>query len=208
MSIRGEAFAAIYDRVMEGAERAGLGEHRRRLLGGASGRVLEIGGGTGANLPFYREAVSELVIAEPERPMARRLRVRLRGYPIPARVDVALAEDLPLETASFDCGVATLVLCTVANLPRALGELRRVLKPNGRLLFIEHVRSDEPRIARWQYRLRRPWSWVAHGCQLDRATVDVMRSEGFSIAELRRDRLPKAPSFAAPLVVGVAVRSP
>jgi ubiquinone/menaquinone biosynthesis C-methylase UbiE len=115
MDIWGRVFAAGYDRIMAAAEEAGLAAHRDRLLANAAGRVLEIGGGTGANLPFFGAAVSELVIAEPEEPMARRLERKLRGYQIPTRVIRARAEDLPLETASFDCAVATLVLCTVPD---------------------------------------------------------------------------------------------
>jgi ubiquinone/menaquinone biosynthesis C-methylase UbiE len=166
--------------------------------------VLEIGGGTGANLAFYREDVAELVVAEPEEAMARRLERKLRGYRVPARVVRAPAERLPLEDASFDCAVSTLVLCSVADPARALGEVRRVLKPGGRLLFIEHVRSDDPRVAAWQDRLRRPWAWVACGCQPNRRTVETMVAAGFSVDELRRDRLHKAPSIVKPLVVGSA----
>jgi ubiquinone/menaquinone biosynthesis C-methylase UbiE len=196
--------AAVYDRGMAETEKAGLAAHRERLLASAAGRVLEIGGGTGANLAFYREDVAELVVAEPEEAMARRLERKLRGYRVPARVVRAPAERLPLEDASFDCAVSTLVLCSVADPARALGEVRRVLKPGGRLLFIEHVRSDDPRVAAWQDRLRRPWAWVACGCQPNRRTVETMVAAGFSVDELRRDRLHKAPSIVKPLVVGSA----
>jgi ubiquinone/menaquinone biosynthesis C-methylase UbiE len=199
-------FAATYDLAMARVEEAGLAAHRRALLSRASGRVIEIGGGTGANLPFYGNGVTELVLTEPEEPMARRLERRLRGYRVPARVERAPAERLPLESDSFDCAVSTLVLCTVADPARALAELRRVLRPGGRLLFIEHVRSDDPRLARWQDRLRRPWSWVGHGCQPNRSTVDAIREAGFSVRELRSERLPKLPRIVSPLVVSVAAR--
>src|SRR5205823_13118797 len=122
-------FAALYDRMMAEAEKAGLSAHRQTLLAGARGRVLEIGGGTGANLPFYPDSVTELVIAEPEAPMAIRLERKLQGYRILTRVVRARAEQLPLEAASFDCAVATLVLCTVTDPARALAEIRRLLKP-------------------------------------------------------------------------------
>src|SRR5437762_1536817 len=101
--------------MMAEAEKAGLSAHRQALLAGAKGRVLEIGGGTGANLPFYPDSVTELVIAEPEEPMAIRLERKLQRYRIPTRVVRARAEQLPLEAASFDCAVATLVLCTVTD---------------------------------------------------------------------------------------------
>jgi ubiquinone/menaquinone biosynthesis C-methylase UbiE len=202
----GSIFAALYDRMMAATEEAGLAEHRQRLLAIAAGRVLEIGGGTGANLRFFGKGVTELVIAEPEEPMARRLQRKLAGYRIPTRVVRAPAEQLPLDAESFDDVVCTLVLCTVADPVRALSELRRVLKPQGRLLLIEHVRSEDPRLAGWQDRLRRPWSWFGCGCQCNRATVESLRAGGFSVAELRREMLPKAPAIVRPLVVGAAAR--
>src|SRR5436305_689936 len=114
---------------MSGTEKAGLGEHRRELLKDVGGRVLELGGGTGANLPYYGPEVEELVILEPEEPMARRLERKLAGYSRPVRVIRTPAEELPFEDASFDVVVATLVLCTVKDPARALQEVHRVLKP-------------------------------------------------------------------------------
>ena len=207
MTLWGSIFAAGYDRLLAGTEAAGLARHREALLAGALGRVVEIGGGTGANLPFYGRAVSELVITEPEEPMARRLERKLRGYRVPAQVVRAPAERLPLESETFDCAVSTLVLCTVADPARTLAEIRRLLKPEGRLLFIEHVRSEDLDVARWQDRLRRPWAWLGQGCQCNRRSVEAMRAAGFSIDDVRHHELPKAPSIVRPLVVGVAARS-
>jgi ubiquinone/menaquinone biosynthesis C-methylase UbiE len=207
MGLWASLFAAGYDRIMAASERAGLAQHRAELLARVEGRVLEIGGGTGANLKFYDPRVADLVITEPEEPMARRLEQKLRGYAIPTRVIRAPAEELPVESESFDWVVSTLVLCTVADPVRALGEVRRVLRPSGRLLFLEHVRSDDPRVARWQDRLRLPWSWIGHGCQCNRPTLDTMREAGLSVTELRRDRLPKAPAIVEPLAMGTAARA-
>lgn len=204
MGLWGQIVAAFYDRMIAESEKAGLSAHRQALLAGASGRVLEIGGGTGANLPFYQDSVIELVVAEPEEPMAIRLERKLGGYRIPTRVVRAPAERLPLETASFDCAVATLVLCTVKDPARALAEVRRVLKPGGRLLFLEHVRSDDPKLARWQDRLRVPWSWIGCGCQCNRRTVENIRAAGFAVSDLRREIFPKAAPLARPLVIGAA----
>ena len=204
MSIWGQIVALTYDRFMAATEKAGLAERRKTLLRTATGRVLEIGGGTGANLPFYSDGVAELVIAEPEEAMARRLERKLPGYCIPTRIFCAPAEQLPLPAESFDYVVSTLVLCSVTDPARALAEVRRVLKSQGRLLFIEHVRSDNPKLARWQDRLRRPWSWVGHGCQCNRPTVESIRAAGFSITELRHENLPKAPPIVRPLVIGTA----
>lgn len=207
MDIWGKIFAAGYDRFLAPTEKAGLAGHRERLLVTATGRVLEIGGGTGANLPYYGDGVAELVIAEPAQAMARRLERKLPGYRIPTRILHAPAEQLPLETASFDYVVSTLVLCTVEDPPEALAEVRRVLKSEGRFLFIEHVRSDDPKLAGWQDRLRRPWAWFACGCQCNRRTVENIRAAGFSLAELRQDRLAKAPPLVQPVIVGAAARS-
>ncbi len=189
---------------MAAAEEAGLARHREAVVASAAGRVLEIGAGTGANLPFYGAGVEELVATEPDGPMARRLERRLRGSGVPARVVRAPAERLPVESASFDCAVATLVLCTVRDPVRTLAEVRRALKPGGRLLFVEHVRSEDPAVARWQDRLRRPWSWFALGCQCNRPTVDAIRAAGFSVAELLRGEFPNAPAIVRPLVAGWA----
>ena len=207
MEIWGKIFAAGYDRFLAPAEKAGLAEHRERLLVTATGRVLEIGGGTGANLPYYGDGVAELVIAEPAQAMARQLERKLPGYRIPTCILHAPAEQLPLETGSFDYVVSTLVLCTVEDPLEALAEVRRVLKSEGRFLFIEHVRSDDPKLAGWQDRLRRPWSWFGCGCQCNRRTVENIRAAGFSLAELRRDKLAKAPPLVQPVIVGAAARS-
>jgi ubiquinone/menaquinone biosynthesis C-methylase UbiE len=197
-------FAAGYDHFLAPTEQAGLAAHREHLLRAATGRVLEIGGGTGANLPYYREGVTELVISEPSRAMVRHLERKLPGYPIPTSVVRAPAERLPLQAQSFDCVVSTLVLCTVDSPPSALAEVRRVLKPQGRLLFIEHVRSDDPHLAGWQDRLRRPWSWFGCGCQCNRPTADNIRVAGFSLTQLQQYQLAKAPPLVRPLILGAA----
>jgi len=206
MSAWGLLFAAGYDRVMAATERAGLARHREALLGGTTGRVLEIGGGTGANLPYYPEGVTNLVVAEPDGAMRRRLGRRLRGYRLPTRLVDAPAEELPCETGSFDCAVATLVLCSAADPLRALLEVHRTLKPGGRLFFIEHVRSEDRAIAAWQDRLRLPWALLGRGCQCNRSTVEHVASAGFTITALQRDGLRRAPAIVRPLVVGTAVR--
>ena len=206
MSVWGRIFAAGYDTLMAGTEKAGLRDHRTELLEPARGRVLEIGGGTGANLPFYGAEIDELVITEPEEPMARRLESKLRGYSLLARLVRAPAEDLPLEDASFDFVVSTLVLCTVNDPTRALKEAHRVLKPGGQLLFLEHVRSDDAKLARWQDRLNGLQTRVGHGCNCNRPTLETIKDHGFSITKIKHDRLRKAPPFVRPLIVGAAER--
>ena len=190
-------------------ERSGLGEMRHHLLASASGRVLELGAGTGANLEYYTDAVTELVLAEPDPHMAKILRERLRrdgtaaGNP---SVIEAPAEELPFDDGSFDVVVATLVLCTVENPARALAEARRVLVEGGRLLYLEHVRSARHGLARWQDWFEKPWGWVAGGCHPNRATDQLIASAGFFIDSLERDKLVKTPPLIRPVIRGVAVR--
>jgi ubiquinone/menaquinone biosynthesis C-methylase UbiE len=197
-------FAYFYDNMTAGAEKAGLRAHRRALLAKASARVLEIGGGTGANLPFYGSGVTSLTITEPSEPMARRLERRLGEHRLPAEVVRAPAEELPFDSDSFDVAVSTLVLCTVGDQERALAELDRVLRPGGSLLFIEHVRSDSPALARWQRRFNPLQRVIGCGCNCNRATVERARTAGFEITELAHDRLRKVPPWVRPLRVGVA----
>ena len=204
MSLTGWLFAAAYDRLTAATEAAGLGERRARLLEQARGRVLEIGAGTGTNIRHYPQAVAALTLAEPEAPMARRLRQRVAQAGRPVEVVEASAEGLPFPDSSFDTVVSTLVLCTVSDLPKTLAEVRRVLTPGGRLLFLEHVRSDDPKVARWQDRLNGLNRIVAHGCNCNRSTLESIGSGGFSISSLRHDQIPKAPAFLRPLIVGVA----
>jgi ubiquinone/menaquinone biosynthesis C-methylase UbiE len=204
MSFGGRVFAALYDTMGAGVEAAGLRAHRQALLSRATGRVLEIGAGTGANLPFYGDVVEPLTVTEPDAPMAQRLERRIRDLPRPVELVRAPAEELPFADGEFDVAVSTLVLCTVDDQARALGELRRVLKPGGRLLFIEHVRSDEPGLAGWQDRLNRLNRVMGHGCNCNRSTLDAIGAAGFTINELERDRLRKVPPIVRPLVIGMA----
>lgn len=203
MGLRGRMFAAVYDRATARAEAAGLGDLRRRLLAVAGGTVLEIGAGTGANLPYYGPAVTSLILTEPERPMLRRLERRAAALAPEARIVRAAAGDLPAEDGSIDTAVSTLVLCGVADQARALRELRRVLRPGGRLLFLEHVRSDDPRLARRQDRLRR-LNHLFTCCDCNRRTLDAIRDAGFEVVSLTSPALPSLPSLVRPMIVGAA----
>ena len=199
MSVWGRIFATMYDRVMAVTEEAGLRDARRELLAGARGRVLEIGAGTGANVELYPEAVTELVLTEPEEPMAKRLRPRAGS----AQVFVAPAEALPFEDDSFDTAVCTLVLCTVPDQDAAIAEIHRVLKPGGRLLLIEHVRAGDPGLAKWQDRLDGFQKRIAHGCHANRDTASALRRGGFAV-EVEDTSLPKAPKYVRPAIRGTA----
>lgn len=208
MSLWGRVFARFYDNCMAATEEAGLGERRAALLAGAHGSVIELGAGTGVNLKHYPAAgIEELVLVEPEEPMARRLEQRAADSGRAARIVRAPAEQLPFPDSSFDVAVSTLVLCTVRDPERAVSELRRVLKPDGRLLFLEHVRAEDPELARWQDRLRPLWVRCGHGCHCNRPTLDTLASGGFEIEEVTHDRLPKAPKIVRPMIVGTATPS-
>ena len=212
MTLRGRFFAMMYDRQMAKTEQAGLAACRERLLAGAAGEVLEIGGGTGTNLPCYGPAVNSLTMTEPQPPMLRRLQRKVREHAPATKVLRAPAEDLPFDDHTFDTVVSTLVLCGVDDQPRALRELRRVLRPGGRLLFIEHVRSGDPSRARSQDRM----NWLNRlvvCCDCNRPTLRSIQAAGFTVTQVEHMALPRAPKFVSPAIMGSAtapapVRSP
>jgi ubiquinone/menaquinone biosynthesis C-methylase UbiE len=200
-------FAAMYDRMMRRGEERSMGRRRGELVAKASGRTLEIGAGTGANLPYYTDAVEELILAEPFEPMRRRMERKLTESRRSARMLDASAEAIPLEGESLDTVVSTLVLCTVDFPEAALAEVARVLRPGGQLLFIEHVRSHSPRMARWQDRLEAPWRHFGAGCRCNRDTVASIESAGLS-TEHEEEHWKGVPPIVATLVIGRAVRGP
>jgi SAM-dependent methyltransferase len=216
----GRVFARFYDRALKATEENGLGEMRTEILAGARGRVIEIGAGTGANLDLYGTGIEDLTLAEPDLHMAVRLRRRLKvdeggtltgddaatGAPhAPRRLVEAPAERLPFPDDTFDTAVATLVLCTIPDPVAAIAEIARVLKPGGRLLFIEHVRSDDPARARWQDRLEKPWRFMADGCHCNRDTEATLRASPFTVETIEHGKMPKAAPIVRPLIRGTAV---
>ena len=189
--VEGSWFSAlIYEPFLWLGERRGMAERRRRALSEARGRVLEIGAGTGLNLPHY----------------PARLERRVREEGRDAEVARAPAEALPFEESSFDAVVSTMVLCTVPEPAAAIAEIRRVLAPGGSLVFVEHVRSDDRRLARWQDRLRGPWEGFADGCVCNRRTIDDLRESGFDVSVSERGTWRGMPPIVHPLVAGRAVR--
>ena len=193
-------FALVYEPALWLGEVAGMRKRRHELLAQARGRVLEVGAGTGLNLAHDPAAVTELIVAEPDDSMRRRLERRARGR---AAVLAAPAERLPLDDASVDTVVSTLVLCTVRDPDAALREIRRVLRPGGRLLLIEHVRSDVGWRAWLQRRLRRPWAAFACGCRCDQPTAQLLHAAGFR-TELHEASWRAMPAIIGPVVVGTA----
>jgi SAM-dependent methyltransferase len=200
-------FARVYARVGHLMD-AEIGGHRRRLLAGLTGRVLEIGAGNGRNFPHYPVTVTEVLAIEPE-PYLRRLALAAASQaPVPIRVVDGTAEALPIHDGALDAVVASLVLCTVADPDQTLAETRRGLRPGGRLHFYEHVRAEDPRLARWQDRLDRPWGWLVGGCHPNRDTVAAITAAGLRLVRLDRFDLPAMPPLARPHVLGVAEREP
>jgi ubiquinone/menaquinone biosynthesis C-methylase UbiE len=200
----GRFFAHVYDTAFILAERRGFRDVRRDVVGRSSGRVVELGAGTGLNLEHYSETVSKLLLTEPDPHMAAKLRKRACSLALDARVIEAPAEKLPFDDASIDTVVSTLVLCTVQNPHQTLAEVARVLRPGGSLLFAEHVRSASPRAAWWQDKLRRPWSWYACGCQCNRDTIATLEAASFQVRQIGHGALRWISPVVRPLVVGSA----
>jgi ubiquinone/menaquinone biosynthesis C-methylase UbiE len=198
--------AAVYDRILRPAEEAGLAAWRAELLRGLSGDVLEVGAGTGANLPHYPRSIRRLVLTEPDPHMRKRLERKLAedGEPNGEVADGSL-DGLPFPDATFDAVVATLVLCSVGDPARALREVRRVLKPDGRFVFIEHVAGGAgSSLSRWQGRLEPIWKRLAGNCHLTRRTEEALHAAGFTLETIERDAIPKALPWVSPSVRGVA----
>jgi len=197
-------FAALYDTVSKGSEEAGMREERRQHLAGATGETIEIGAGTGLNLEHYPDAVTRLVLAEPDQHMRRRLQQRLDNLGRQAEIVDASVERLPFPDGTFDTAVVTWVLCSVPDQSKALAEIARVLKPDGRLLFIEHVRSDDPKVAKRQDRIRPLYNLV--GCNPNRDTLAAIESSPLRVESVEHGEVPKAPKVERPMIVGTARR--
>jgi ubiquinone/menaquinone biosynthesis C-methylase UbiE len=178
---------------------------RRKLLAPAAGGVLEIGAGTGFNLPHYPDAVSELVLTDQLDGMLARARKRADASGRSVTVARAAVERLPYPDASFDTVVASFVLCSVENQAAALTEIERVLRPGGRYLFLEHVRAAEPGLARTQDRIEPLWKVVSFGCHPNRETLARIEA-AFEVDEVERDSMPFGPTVVRPFVVGCATK--
>ena len=198
-----------YDRMMVTAEDAGLRDWRAGLLGGLAGEVLEIGAGTGLNLAHYPDAVTRLVLTEPDEFMRAKLRPRLDALdaPFPVEVVDAGVDHLPFDDGTFDAVVSTLVLCSVPAVEPALVEIRRVLRPGGRLTYLEHVAAVEnPKRHRWQHRLEPVWRRVAGNCHPTRTTDQAIPAAGFELAEARREPMRKMNPLVRTSVRGHALK--
>jgi ubiquinone/menaquinone biosynthesis C-methylase UbiE len=179
---------------------------RRKFIPLASGTVLEVGIGSGLNLPFYGPQVHRLYALDPSRELWKMARQRVREAPFPVEFLAASAERIPLEDMSVDTVVTTWTLCTIPNPLKALTDMRRVLKPEGRLIFVEHGRSPDPGVLTWQNRLTPVWKRIAGGCHLNRQIDDLIADAGFDIAQIERgySRGPKPMTY---LYKGLARRA-
>lgn len=198
--------AAVYDRWMRAAEEACLGRWRAELLQGLHGDVLEVGVGTGASLPHYPKTVTRLVLCEPDRHMRRRLQARCQSSGLrQSEIYDAQVEALPIASGSFDAVVSLLTLCSVRDMPGALAEMFRVLRPAGRFVFLEHVAADcDPGRLRWQRRIEPAWRHLAANCHLTRRTEEAIIAAGFQIERIQRESIRKAMPLARPSIRGVA----
>ena len=195
----------IYDLLSRGAEKGEMGERREALLAGVEGDVLEIGAGTGWNLPHYR-AATRVVAVEPDASMAKRLPEKLAQASVPVEVVTAQAESLPFPDASFDAVVSTFVLCSVEDPSRVLAELRRVLRPEARLVLLEHVRG-EGRTARWQDRMTGLHRRLAGNCHLNRDTRTAIGEAGFDVAAVAPVRIPGSHALVRDGIQGAAIKT-
>ena len=202
----GRLTALLYDRMCRRLEEVTLSEWRRDLLAPLSGEVLEIGAGTGLNIPWYPTTVTHLILTEPDPHMGVRLRSKI---PL-ARADRittldAAVDALPIASGSIDAVVVTLVLCSVPDQHSALAEIYRVLRPGGRFVFLEHVADeDHPRRLKWQQRVEPIWKRLAGNCHLTRRTDQAITEAGFFVEQMIRAEFRPAPALVRASVRGVA----
>jgi SAM-dependent methyltransferase len=201
-------FARFYLRMASSRKARGEDEHRRGLVAGLSGRVIEVGAGNGLNFPFYPETVEQVIAVEPEPRLRQAAIENATEAPVPVDVIDGVSGRLPVEDESFDAGVASLVLCSVPDQLRALREFRRAIRPGGELRFYEHVVAEKPVSARLQ-RLADAifWPRVGGGCHLSRDTGAAIQQAGFSVEDSKRFSFtPGAPVPPLPHILGVARR--
>lgn len=185
-----------------------LDAERRATLAVARGKVLEVGFGSGRNLPFYPPGVEGLVAVDPSGESAALARARIARAPFPVDYVRLAGEHIAAPDQSFDCVVSTFTLCSIPDPVAALGQLRRVLKPGGKLLFVEHGLSPDASVQRWQHRLNGVQRALFGGCHLNRDTTRLLTGAGFSIEASHRHYLPETPRFAGFLTRGIAHVAP
>jgi ubiquinone/menaquinone biosynthesis C-methylase UbiE len=207
MAVHHPIFARLYPVAGRAMERGGMAEHRRALLAGLSGAVLEVGAGNGLNFGHYPATVTRVLAVEPEPHLRRLAQAAAAGAPVPVEVVDGLAEHLPAEDGGVGSVVVSLVLCSVADQDAVLREIHRVLAPGGQVRFLEHVRAGTPGLARVQRVLDATlWPVMAGGCHLGRDTTAAIERAGFRLERVTRFRFPDASTPSSPHVLGTAVR--
>lgn len=209
MSILSWMWAQIYDRNLQKAEVRCLREWRSGLLGNLSGKVLEIGSGTGLNLDYYPSNIEQLTLLEPDANMRKKLqqKIFLKQF---SKIDIldSNAESIPQVDASYDAVVSTLVLCSVKNQDKVLSEIYRILSPQGKLIFIEHVAAvDNPGRFKWQRRWEPLWKKMTCGCRLTLSTETAIARAGFTFEEITRQSMRGVLPIARPSIKGVAIKN-
>lgn len=184
-----------------------IARERRPALKDAHGDVLELGFGTGLNLPYFPDAVKRLTVVDPEDLMPKRVAQRIVAAPFPVERAKLSAEHLPFEDGKFDCAVSTFTLCTIPDAAAAMSEVRRVLKPGGSFLFLEHGLSDEPNVAKWQRRLDPIQKVIGRGCHLTRRIDQLIAEAGLEIARLDRYVIAGMPKTHSTMYRGMAIAS-
>jgi ubiquinone/menaquinone biosynthesis C-methylase UbiE len=198
--------AAVYDRFMRGSEEACLAQWRAELLRDLSGAVLEVGAGTGVTLPHYPKSIARLVLCEPDAHMRRKLQRKVDAQALRnIEISDASLDSLPFKAGEFDAVVCSLVLCSVPEQPAALAEIARVLKPGGRLVFLEHIAADgRPERLKWQRRIEPVWKHLMGNCHLTRRTEAAIAAAGFKFDRIQRESIRKALPIVRPSIRGIA----
>lgn len=199
--------AFVYDRILAPAEEACLKEWRRNLLNDICGDVLEIGAGTGSNIDFYPDNLHSLVLSEPDKHMRRQMKNKIATSKHDISVTTGTAENIEAENESYDFVVTSLVCCSVRSLEVALLEIKRVLRPRGHLVFLEHVAAAEgTKRRRWQNLTNPFWRKLAGNCHLNRETESAILGAGFEILEIKRESMRKAMPLVRPTIRGIAIK--
>lgn len=201
--------AFFYDRLMAKSEEACLKDWRRELFRQVNGKVLEVGAGTGASLELYPDHLAGLVLAEPDKHMRKQLAERVEGLNLKnVELSSGTAEQIEADDESFDYVVTSLVCCSVTDLNSGLKEIKRVLKPGGNFVFLEHVAAAEgTRRRRWQNRLNPVWKLLAGNCHLNRQTEQAIIAAGFEITQIERESMRKALPIVRPTIRGIAAKT-
>lgn len=201
-------FAFIYDPMIAKTEQACLKAWREELLADSNGDVLEVGAGTGANLAYYPETINKLIISEPDEFMRKRLIEKLKSLDIKnTSIKDFGMEDIDLADNSVDCVVSTLVCCSVNCPHKSLQQAYRVLKPGGKLIFMEHVAAENnPKRLKWQNRINPIWKFISGNCHTNRETEKYIKQAGFKIQQIQKASMRKAPPFVRPTIRGIAIK--